>query len=93
MSFVFSHKSLSLLPILYRAILCVQRYKKMLELLFITLLIVTIALILLCVKMLFKKDGHFLSAQISRVKVVRRCGTYCMKAQDREARIKKYKII
>lgn len=61
----------------------------MLPTLFVTLCILAIALALLCVKLLFVKGGKFPNTHIGGNKAMQRRGIRCVKAQDREARMKK----
>lgn len=56
----------------------------MLKTLLITLLIVAICIALLSVKILFKKNGRFLT-HVSGSKAMRKRGIGCVQSQDREA--------
>lgn len=44
------------------------------------------AMLLLCIRMLIKRDGRFSSEHISHNKRMRRDGIHCATSQDREAR-------
>lgn len=59
-------------------------YKELL----ITIAAVAIALLLLCVRVLFKKGGKFSSEHISENRRMRQDGIHCATSQDREARRK-----
>ena len=45
-----------------------------------------LAMVLLCVRIILKKDGKFSSQHISENKRMREDGIYCATSQDREAR-------
>lgn len=45
-----------------------------------------IAIVLLCVRVILKKDGKFNSQHISENKRMRQDGIHCATSQDREAR-------
>jgi hypothetical protein len=53
---------------------------------FITIAAVAVAILLLCVRVLIKKDGKFSSEHISENKRMRQDGIHCATSQDREAR-------
>ncbi len=59
---------------------------KMIETLFITVLIIAICITLLCVKVIFKKNGKFSSQHIHDSKAMKDRGIHCVMDQDREAR-------
>lgn len=50
------------------------------------LVVVGVSLLLLCVRMLIRRDGRFSSEHISENKRMRRDGIHCATSQDREAR-------
>ena len=52
----------------------------------ITVLIIAICVALLCVKVIFKKDGKFSSQHVHDNEALRRQGIHCVLDQDREAR-------
>lgn len=58
----------------------------MLRTLLLSVLIIAISLVLLCVKLIFKKDGKFSSQHIHDNAGLRRKGIHCVIDQDREAR-------
>ncbi|MBQ6652711.1 MAG: hypothetical protein IJM81_04860 [Prevotella sp.] len=58
----------------------------MLRLLLFSVLIIAIAMALFCVKLLFRKDGHFTSQHIHDSEAMRERGIHCVMDQDREAR-------
>lgn len=60
----------------------------MLKTLFITLLIVAVSVLLLCVKILFVKNGKFPNSHVSGNKHLRKQGIGCVQSQDREAQKK-----
>lgn len=60
----------------------------MLKTLFITLLIVAISVLLLCVNILFVKNGKFPNSHVSGNKHLRKRGIGCVQSQDREAQKK-----
>ena len=52
-----------------------------------------LAMVLLCVRVIIKKDGKFSSQHISENKRMKQDGIHCATSQDREARrIKKNKL-
>ena len=59
---------------------------KMIETLFITVLIIAICITLLCVKVIFKKNGKFSSQHIHDSKAMKDRGIHCVMDQGREAR-------
>ena len=59
---------------------------KMIETLLITVLIIAICITLLCVKVIFKKNGKFSSQHIHDSKAMKDRGIHCVMDQDREAR-------
>lgn len=59
---------------------------KMIETLLITMLIIAICITLLCVKVIFKKNGKFSSQHIHDSKAMKDRGIHCVMDQDREAR-------
>ncbi|MCI6765236.1 MAG: hypothetical protein MR592_04855 [Prevotella sp.] len=52
----------------------------------LTLLIVAVAMVLFCVKLLFKKNGRFSSQHVHDNPALRKMGIHCVMDQDREAR-------
>jgi hypothetical protein len=48
--------------------------------------ILAVAILLLCVRIIIKKDGKFSSQHISENKRMRNDGIHCANSQDREAR-------
>ena len=58
----------------------------MIKTLLLTLLIVAVAMVLFCVKMLFKKNGRFSSQHVHDNPALRKMGIHCVMDQDREAR-------
>ena len=56
------------------------------ESLLLSVLIIAIAMALLLVKLLFKKDGKFSSQHIHDSKAMKERGIHCVMEQDREAR-------
>ena len=58
----------------------------MIKTLLLTLLIVAVAMVLFCVKLLFKKNGRFSSQHVHDNPALRRMGIHCVMDQDREAR-------
>ena len=59
---------------------------KMIETLLITVLIIAICITLLCMKVIFKKNGKFSSQHIHDSKAMKDRGIHCVMDQDREAR-------
>lgn len=59
---------------------------KMIETLLITVLIIAICITLLCVKVIFKRNGKFSSQHIHDSKAMKDRGIHCVMDQDREAR-------
>lgn len=74
---MFKFKCLSLHP---------QKYKKMLELTIIITLIIAIAVVFLCVKVIFRHNGAFTSQHIHDSEAMRERGIHCVMDQDREMR-------
>ena len=60
----------------------------MIETLLISLIIIAVAMALLLVKVLWKKDGRFSSQHIHDSEAMRERGIHCVIEQDREARLK-----
>ncbi len=60
----------------------------MIKTLLLTLLIVAVAMVLFCVKLLFKKNGRFSSQHVHDNPALRKMGIHCVMDQDREARDK-----
>ena len=58
----------------------------MIKTLLLTLLIVAVAMVLFCVKLLFKKNGRFSSQNVHDNPALRKMGIHCVMDQDREAR-------
>lgn len=58
----------------------------MIETLLLTVLIIAIAMALLCVKVLLKKNGSFSSQHVHDNPGLRKQGIHCVMDQDREAR-------
>ena len=58
----------------------------MIETLLLTVLIIAIAMALLCVKVLLKKNGRFSSQHVHDNPGLRKQGIQCVMDQDREAR-------
>ena len=57
----------------------------MLTTLLITIIILVICVALLCVKVIFKKNGRFPNTHVSGNKFLRKQGIHCAKSQDKEA--------
>lgn len=69
-----------------------QPYAKILKMtgtLFFTVLIIAIAMILLCVKVIFRKNGRFSSQHVKDNEALRKKGIHCVIDQDREEREKR----
>ena len=60
----------------------------MIETLLISVLIITIAMVLLLVRVLFVKRGEFKSQHIHDSEAIRERGIHCVMDQDRELRTK-----
>ena len=60
----------------------------MIETLLISLIIIAVAMALLLVKVLWKKDGRFSSQHIHDSEAMHERGVHCVIDQDREARQK-----
>ena len=58
----------------------------MIETVLLTVLIIAIAMALLCVKVLLKKNGRFSSQHVHDNPGLRKQGIHCVMDQDREAR-------
>lgn len=58
----------------------------MIKTLLLTLLIVAVAMVLFCMKLLFKKNGRFSSQHVHDNPALRKMGIHCVMDQDREAR-------
>ena len=65
------------------------KIRKMIEIFFISVLIIAIAAILLGVKLIFRKNGEFSSFHIHDSKAMHDRGIHCVMDQDREQRMKK----
>jgi hypothetical protein len=53
------------------------------------MLIIAISIALLCIKLIFKKNGHFSSQHIHDNPGMKKRGIHCVIDQDREDRMKK----
>ncbi len=60
----------------------------MLKLFIVTLVIVALAVALLCVKVILRRNGRFTSPHIHDSKAMKDRGIHCVIDQDREAREK-----
>ena len=60
--------------------------KTLLLTLVLTLAIIAVAMVLFCVKLLFKKNGRFSSQHVHDNPALRKMGIHCVMDQDREAR-------
>ena len=58
----------------------------MMKLLLLSVLIIAICVALLCVKVIFRKNGEFTSQHIHDSQAMRDRGIHCVIDQDREAR-------
>ena len=58
----------------------------MVKTLLLSVLIIAIAIALLCVKLLFRKDGEFTSMHIHDSQAMKDRGIDCVMEQDRQAR-------
>lgn len=61
----------------------------MLKVFLLTLVIVLVAVVLFCVKVIFLKNGRFPNTHVGSSKAMRNRGIYCVQTQDRMARMKK----
>jgi len=59
---------------------------KMIELMLVSVLIIAIAVALMCVNLIFRKNGKFSSQHIHDNPALRKQGIHCVVDQDREAR-------
>lgn len=59
---------------------------KMVELMLVSVLIIAIAVALMCVNLIFRKNGRFSSQHIHDNPALRKQGIHCVVDQDREAR-------
>lgn len=57
--------------------------EKMLKTLLLTVIIIVISVVLLCIKVLFKKNGHFPNTHIEGNKALQGKNIYCAKTEDR----------
>ena len=57
--------------------------EKMLKTLLLTVIIIVISVVLLCIKVLFKKNGRFPNTHIEGNKALRGKNIYCAKTEDR----------
>lgn len=73
---------------LFCSIFASAKLIKMIETLLLSVLIIAIAIALLCVKLLFKKNGRFSSQHIHDSEAMKERGIHCVMEQDREARAK-----
>lgn len=64
------------------------KLNKMVEKIVICTLIIAIAVIFLCVKVIFKRGGSFSSQHIHDSEAMRERGIHCVLDQDREMRTK-----
>ena len=68
------------------SILFIIKTIAMLKIILATLIIVAVCIALLCVKILFKKNGRFPNTHVSGSKAMRERGIGCVQSQDREQR-------
>ena len=68
------------------SILFIIKTIAMLKIILATLIIVAVCIALLCVKILFKKNGRFPNTHVSGSKAMRERGIGCVQSQDRELR-------
>lgn len=59
-----------------------QRYQKMWKILLFCVIIVGIAVLLLSVRVLLKKNGRFVKTHVSQSKAMRERGITCVQSQD-----------
>ena len=64
------------------------KLQKMIETLLFSVLIIAIAMALLLIKVLFKKNGRFSSQHIHDSEAMKERGIHCVMDQDRELRTK-----
>ena len=64
----------------------------MLKLALYSVLIIAICVLLLCVRIIFLKNGTFVKTHVSSSKAMRDRGVTCVQSQDRAARRKVKKI-
>lgn len=74
--------------LIYLHYLCTAKLLIMIEIMLISALIIAICMAFLCVKLIFRKDGHFSSQHIHDSKAMRDRGIHCVMDQDREMRTK-----
>lgn len=51
-------------------------------------IIIGICMVLLCVRLIFKKNGRFVKTHVSQSKAMRERGVTCVQSQDRAMRVK-----
>ena len=68
------------------SILFIIKTIAMLKIILATLIIVAVCIALLCVKILFKKNGRFPNTHVRGSKAMRERGIGCVQSQDREQR-------
>ncbi len=64
----------------------------MLKVFIYCVIILAICIALMCVRIIFKKNGRFVSSHVSSSKAMRDRGVTCVQSQDREARHKEKAI-
>lgn len=62
------------------------------EILF-SIIIIAFCVFLLCIRMIFKKHGHFPNTHVSGNKAMRQRGITCVQSQDRSARMENPHVI
>lgn len=60
----------------------IQRYTKMLKLFIFCVIIIGVAMLFLCVRILFKRNGRFVKTHVSQSKAMRERGIGCVQSQD-----------
>ena len=60
----------------------------MLEVVILSVIILLVSITLLCIRVIFKKNGRFVNTHIDSNPIMRKKGIKCAKAQDFEAGIK-----
>lgn len=64
----------------------------MIKTLLFCIAILAVCMLLLCVRLLFKKDGRFVKTHVSQSKAMRERGVTCVQSQDFADRHRKEKI-
>ena len=62
--------------------ICAKNKIIMLKVIIFSIIIIGVAVLLLCIRILLKKNGHFVKTHVSQSKAMRERGVTCIQSQD-----------